>query len=201
MLCVIFRIPILGFTCLFFGRWQKSLKNDPFTLSNWIFHPFHDLHIFLNYNPKTILTVVFVIFLWSFFLVVLIYITIFDNLRSGNIMTITQHEVFWLTHLTVSGEKQVWWNKTHFYHRQCLIEMLTKRALFASWGRVEWDWHMEMSYLTSVNPQLFKNIAYVGYFHVFCPFIYSTHNSSEAQPCEVLPSSIVQCTLYNVQGR
>ena len=149
MLCVIFRIPILGFTCLFFGRWQKSLKNDPFTLSNWIFHPFHDLHIFLNYNPKTILTVVFVIFLWSFFLVVLIYITIFDNLRSGNIMTITQHEVFWLTHLTVSGEKQVWWNKTHFYHRQCLIEMLTKRALFASWGRVEWDWHMEMSYLTS----------------------------------------------------
>ena len=62
MLCVIFRIPILGFTCLFFGRWQKSLKNDPFTLSNWIFHPFHDLHIFLNYNPKTILTVVFVIF-------------------------------------------------------------------------------------------------------------------------------------------
>ena len=28
------------------------------------------------------------------------------------------------------------------------------------WGRVEWYWHMGMSYLTSFNPQLFKNIAY-----------------------------------------
>ena len=31
-------------------------------------------------------------------------------------------------------------------------------------GRVEWYWHMAMSYLTSLNPQLFKNIAYVGSF-------------------------------------
>ena len=45
------------------------------------------------------------------------------------------------------------------------------------WGQVEWDWHMGMSYLTSLNPHLFKNIAYVGSFehfsvqlflHVFC---------------------------------
>ena len=32
------------------------------------------------------------------------------------------------------------------------------------WGRVEWYWHMGMSYLTSLNTQLFKNIAYVGSF-------------------------------------
>ena len=32
------------------------------------------------------------------------------------------------------------------------------------WGRVEWYWHMAMSYLTSLNTQLFKNIAYVGSF-------------------------------------
>ena len=25
------------------------------------------------------------------------------------------------------------------------------------YGRVEWDWHMGMSYLTSLNPHLFKN--------------------------------------------
>ena len=30
------------------------------------------------------------------------------------------------------------------------------------WGRVEWHWHMGMSYLTSLNTQLLKNIAYVG---------------------------------------
>ena len=37
------------------------------------------------------------------------------------------------------------------------------------WGRVEWDWHMGMFYLTSLNPQLFKNIAYVGSFkHFLC---------------------------------
>ena len=32
------------------------------------------------------------------------------------------------------------------------------------WGQVKWDGHMWMSYLTSLNPQLFKNIAYVGSF-------------------------------------
>ena len=32
------------------------------------------------------------------------------------------------------------------------------------WGRFEWHWHMGMSYLTSLNTQLFKNIAYVGSF-------------------------------------
>ena len=35
------------------------------------------------------------------------------------------------------------------------------------WRRVEWDWHMRMSYLTSLNPQLFENIAYVGSFKYF----------------------------------
>ena len=32
------------------------------------------------------------------------------------------------------------------------------------WGWVEWHWHMGMSYLTSLNTQLFKNITYVGSF-------------------------------------
>ena len=41
--------------------------------------------------------------------------------------------------------------------RQCLTSWI-------GWGRVEWDWHMGMSYLTSLNTQLFKNIAYVGSF-------------------------------------
>ena len=42
------------------------------------------------------------------------------------------------------------------------------------WGRVEWYWHMRMSCLTSLNTQLFKNIAYVGSFKHFYvqPFFY-----------------------------
>ena len=35
------------------------------------------------------------------------------------------------------------------------------------WGRAQWDWHMGMSYLASMNPQLFKNNAYVGSFKHF----------------------------------
>ena len=35
------------------------------------------------------------------------------------------------------------------------------------WGPVEWDGHIGMSYLTSLNTQLFKNIACVGYFDHF----------------------------------
>ena len=34
-------------------------------------------------------------------------------------------------------------------------------------GRGEWCWHMGMSYLTSLNLQLFKNIAYAGSFEQF----------------------------------
>ena len=34
-------------------------------------------------------------------------------------------------------------------------------------GRVEWYWHMGMSNLTSLDPQLSKNIAYVGSFAHF----------------------------------
>ena len=49
---------------------------------------------------------------------------------------------------------------------------------------------MGMSYLTSLNTQLFKNIAYVGSFghypvqitlHVFCSLFFSAHNSSGIQ--------------------
>ena len=41
-------------------------------------------------------------------------------------------------------------------------------------GRVEWYWHMGMSYLTSLNPQLFKNIAYVGSFEHFSVQLFFT---------------------------
>ena len=59
------------------------------------------------------------------------------------------------------------------------------------WGRVEWYWHMGMSYLTSLNPQLSKNIAYVGSFehfsvqlflHVFCNSTKTSANSSDRNP-------------------
>ena len=55
------------------------------------------------------------------------------------------------------------------------------------WGRVEWYWQMGMSYLTSLNAQLSKNIAYVGSFkhfsvqlflHVFCKSTKTSANSS-----------------------
>ena len=43
------------------------------------------------------------------------------------------------------------------------------RSFFALWGRVELAG--AESYLTSLNPQLFKNIAYVGSFeHFFVQF-------------------------------
>ena len=42
------------------------------------------------------------------------------------------------------------------------------------WGRVEWYWHMGMSYLTSLNPQLFKNIAYVWSFKHFSVQLFFT---------------------------
>ena len=46
------------------------------------------------------------------------------------------------------------------------------------WGRVEWYWHMGMSYLTYLNPQLFKNIAYVGSFkHFSVQLFYTTRPS------------------------
>ena len=62
--------------------------------------------------------------------------------------------------------------------------------VWTSWmvcGQVEWDWHMGMSYLTSLNPQLSKNIAYVGSFkhfsvqlilHVFCNSSKTSANNS-----------------------
>ena len=62
------------------------------------------------------------------------------------------------------------------------------------WGRVEWYWHMGMSYLTSLNPQLFKSIAYVGLFgrfsvqlflHVFC---ISTKTSANCSALSVGPT-------------
>ena len=61
------------------------------------------------------------------------------------------------------------------------------KSFFVLWGRVEWYWHMGMSYLTSLNPQLFKNTAYVGLFerfsvqlflHVFCNSTKTSANSS-----------------------
>ena len=46
------------------------------------------------------------------------------------------------------------------------------------WGRVEWDWHMGMSYLTSLNTQLFKNIAYVGSFgHILFNLIFNVNSN------------------------
>ena len=40
--------------------------------------------------------------------------------------------------------------------------------------RVDWHWHMGMSYLTSLNPQLIKNIAYVGSFEHFSVQLFFT---------------------------
>ena len=51
-----------------------------------------------------------------------------------------------------------WWRKELF----CIVG-----TSWMGWGRLEWYWHMEMSYLTSLNPQLVKNIAYVGLFARF----------------------------------
>ena len=46
------------------------------------------------------------------------------------------------------------------------------------WGRVEWYWHMGMSYLTSLNTQLFKNIAYVGSFgHILFNLIFNVNSN------------------------
>ena len=46
------------------------------------------------------------------------------------------------------------------------------------WGRVEWHWHMGMSYLTSLNTQLFKNIAYVGSFgHILFNLIFNVNSN------------------------
>ena len=53
---------------------------------------------------------------------------------------------------------QKWWRKELF----CIVG-----TSWMGWGRVKWDWHMEMSYLTTLNPQLLKNIAYVGSFKLF----------------------------------
>ena len=56
------------------------------------------------------------------------------------------------------------------------------------WSRVEWYWHMGISYLTSLNTQLFKNIAYVGSFgHILFNLIFNV-NSNLAEfsaNCEV----------------
>ena len=46
------------------------------------------------------------------------------------------------------------------------------------WGRVEWYWHTGMSYLTSLNTQLFKNIAYVGSFgHILFNLIFNVNSN------------------------
>ena len=50
------------------------------------------------------------------------------------------------------------------------------------WGRVEWDWHMGMSYLTSLNPQLFKNIAYVGSFKHFSVQLFYMYFATQPRP-------------------
>ena len=57
------------------------------------------------------------------------------------------------------------------------------------WGRVEWHWHMGMSYLTSLNPQLFKKYSICWVFqaffsstfflHVFCNSTKTSAYSSE----------------------
>ena len=71
-----------------------------------------------------------------------------------------------------------WWRKELF----CIVW-----TSWMGWGRVEWHWHMGMSYLTSLNPELLKNIAYVGFssifllnffLHVFCSSTKIIGNSS-----------------------
>ena len=58
-----------------------------------------------------------------------------------------------------------WWRKELF----CIVG-----TSLMGCGRVEWYWHMGMSYLTSLNPQLFKNIAYVGSFEHFSVQLFFT---------------------------
>ena len=69
-----------------------------------------------------------------------------------------------------------------------------------------------MSYLTSLNPQLSKNIAYVGSFahfsvqlflHVFCNSTKTSANSSDVQSQIIAPSrftTLVHCWTAAVQG-
>ena len=52
-----------------------------------------------------------------------------------------------------------WWRKKLFF---CIVG-----TSWMGWGRVEWYWHMGMSYLTSLNTHIFKNIAYVGSYEHF----------------------------------
>ena len=49
-------------------------------------------------------------------------------------------------------------------------------------GRVEWYSHMGMSYLTSLNPQLFKNIAYVGSFKHFSVQLFYMYFATQPRP-------------------
>ena len=76
----------------------------------------------------------------------------------------------------------IWWRKELF----CIVG-----TSWMGWGRVEWDWHMGMSNLTSLNPQLFKNIAYVGPFkhfsvHLFLS-VFRNPTESIANCCEEQP--------------
>ena len=63
------------------------------------------------------------------------------------------------------------------------------------WGRPRWDWHMGMSYLTFLNSQLFKNIAYVGSFkHFFLFHLFFTCRYFTTWPRPALTAvSLVQC--------
>ena len=73
------------------------------------------------------------------------------------------------------------------------------------WGWVEWDWHMGMSYFTSLNPQLFRNIAYVGFFkhvsvqlfsHVFCNSTKTITNSSDHPPAHYLYQQVSKTHIF-----
>ena len=73
------------------------------------------------------------------------------------------------------------------------------KSNFCIVGRVEWYWHIRMSYLTSLNPQLFKNIAYVGVFkhvsvqHVFC-------NSTKSIASSIVIGLITLYVLYSARS-
>ena len=88
-----------------------------------------------------------------------------------------------------------WWRKELFLHCGAGI----------GWGWVEWDWHMGMSYFTSLNPQLFRNIAYVGFFkhvsvqlfsHVFCNSTKTITNSSDHPPAHYLYQQVSKTHIF-----
>ena len=70
------------------------------------------------------------------------------------------------------------------------------KSFFVLWGRVEWDWHMEMSYLTSLNPQLFKNIAKVGSFkHFSVQLFFYMYFTTRPRPA--LTAVVYMCTIFD----